>query len=523
MQVGVGLPLVGVEDHRRPPAAVVVQLVVVEGRQHLVVQLLQQVRREQPAGLPGVDETVELMDQHRPVLLELGHHILVQGVQLARIQHAPNLPATARRRLVHPAAPAPRSIAVQHPLLRHRHRRPQALGEQADPQLLEQPADRRRRSPAAGRAGRPHAARRTRPRSAGSMLSPARSRAGLVQQGRDPVLAPPAGSAAARPGARTPVAARKPGKTRLPSCSVRSAAAGSLDRCRAGQLGARPRRAVVRISAARRTTARISSGLSTRTASQRRRKAGSSRTSDTRPRRISSPTEASRASASRSGTEAYGLVPRASLSALAEVADHPLRRVGGVEQHQPAQPGACGWSLAGGRVQHGQADGGALVDQRRVADDRVPVARSAAPARRSCRTPSGSPRSGSARRRRRSARRLSRGASCCCSAARSLPVASGSAAGCVVRPDGEGRSADGPAPTARSQSAGSTSSPVRPRRARPRAAGSVSGRSDGCSASQSRARPANSGAGTKLPADRLGQRPDQLGGQLQPQARAPAS
>ena len=39
VQVGVGLPLVGVEHHRRPPAAVVVQLVVVEGREHLVVEL----------------------------------------------------------------------------------------------------------------------------------------------------------------------------------------------------------------------------------------------------------------------------------------------------------------------------------------------------------------------------------------------------------------------------------------------------------------------------------------------------
>jgi hypothetical protein len=44
VEVGVGLPLVGVENHRRPPAPVVVQLIMVELREHLVVQLLQQVR-----------------------------------------------------------------------------------------------------------------------------------------------------------------------------------------------------------------------------------------------------------------------------------------------------------------------------------------------------------------------------------------------------------------------------------------------------------------------------------------------
>ena len=78
LDVGVGLPLVGVEDHGRTPTAIVVQLIVVELGQHLVVELGQQMGGEQPAGLPRVDETVHLMDEHGAVLLELGQHVLVR-------------------------------------------------------------------------------------------------------------------------------------------------------------------------------------------------------------------------------------------------------------------------------------------------------------------------------------------------------------------------------------------------------------------------------------------------------------
>ena len=87
MQVGVGLPLIGVEDHRWSAAAVVVQLIMVEFGEHFVLEVVQQIRGEQPSGLPGVHESVQLVDQHRAMLLELGDHRLVQGVKLPGIHH----------------------------------------------------------------------------------------------------------------------------------------------------------------------------------------------------------------------------------------------------------------------------------------------------------------------------------------------------------------------------------------------------------------------------------------------------
>ena len=87
MQVRVGLPLISVEDHRRSATAVVVQLIMVEFGEHLMLEVLQQVRGKQPASLPGVHKAVQLVDQHGAMVLELGYNRLVQGVELPRIHH----------------------------------------------------------------------------------------------------------------------------------------------------------------------------------------------------------------------------------------------------------------------------------------------------------------------------------------------------------------------------------------------------------------------------------------------------
>ena len=58
MQVRIGLPPIGIEDHRGSAAAIVVQLIMVEFCEHLMLEVLQQIRGEQPASLPGVDESV---------------------------------------------------------------------------------------------------------------------------------------------------------------------------------------------------------------------------------------------------------------------------------------------------------------------------------------------------------------------------------------------------------------------------------------------------------------------------------
>jgi len=79
---------------------------MVEFGQHLMLEVLEQIGRKQPTCLPGIDETVELMDQHRVMVLELGYHRLVQGVQLPRIHHGDQstcdrgvIPAHALQRL----------------------------------------------------------------------------------------------------------------------------------------------------------------------------------------------------------------------------------------------------------------------------------------------------------------------------------------------------------------------------------------------------------------------------------------
>ena len=47
MKVGVGLPLIGVEDHRWSAAAVVVELIMIEFGEHFVLEVVQQIRGEQ--------------------------------------------------------------------------------------------------------------------------------------------------------------------------------------------------------------------------------------------------------------------------------------------------------------------------------------------------------------------------------------------------------------------------------------------------------------------------------------------
>src|SRR4030095_5060753 len=67
--------------------AVVVHLIMIEFGQDFVLEVVEKIRREQPSGLSRIDETVQLVDQHRAMLLELGDHRLVQGVQLPGIHH----------------------------------------------------------------------------------------------------------------------------------------------------------------------------------------------------------------------------------------------------------------------------------------------------------------------------------------------------------------------------------------------------------------------------------------------------
>jgi hypothetical protein len=75
-----------------------VQLIVVEFSQYFMLEVLQQVGREQSASLPGVHETIQLVDQHRAMVLELGYDRLVQGVELPRIHHVDQ--STCGRRLI---------------------------------------------------------------------------------------------------------------------------------------------------------------------------------------------------------------------------------------------------------------------------------------------------------------------------------------------------------------------------------------------------------------------------------------
>jgi hypothetical protein len=52
-----------------------------------MLEVLEQVRGEQPASLSGIYESVQLVNQHGAMVLELGYDSLVQGVELLGIHH----------------------------------------------------------------------------------------------------------------------------------------------------------------------------------------------------------------------------------------------------------------------------------------------------------------------------------------------------------------------------------------------------------------------------------------------------
>jgi hypothetical protein len=81
------LPVVLHEGHRGTAGPVVVELVDVEGGQHLVLEGVEQVLTGQPAGRARVDEPAEGVDEHRAVQLARTWLILGEGVELSRIEH----------------------------------------------------------------------------------------------------------------------------------------------------------------------------------------------------------------------------------------------------------------------------------------------------------------------------------------------------------------------------------------------------------------------------------------------------
>lgn len=91
-RVVVGGPAVLVEGHRRAPPAVVQQLVDVEGGDHPGDVVFEQVRREQPLGAPGVDETAERGNEHPgPGLARVG--VVLESIERGRVLHVPILPS----------------------------------------------------------------------------------------------------------------------------------------------------------------------------------------------------------------------------------------------------------------------------------------------------------------------------------------------------------------------------------------------------------------------------------------------
>ena len=229
-----------------------------------------------------------------------------------------------------------RGDGVEHPLLRDRHLGPQVLGEQTDPELLEQPADLLDRFRQAAGRGELAQLPRRRPRSARSR----RTRRALAtgwRAARPSAAGRHRDSAGDRSGART---AWRTGSRRRPGCCVCSAmssaaaasirtAAGQLDqhllvqsedlRAQAGD-GAHQVRVVDPDG-----VAEPREGCLGRGPGPRRRLDGSS-----------SPTEASRASASRAGTPAYGAVRQRQLVDVAQVGDDPPGGIRRTEQDQPS-------------------------------------------------------------------------------------------------------------------------------------------------------------------------------------------
>jgi hypothetical protein len=84
----VTLPVILHEDHRRSPGPVVEQLVEVEGREDLTVQLCQQMVTGELDGAPGVDEPGQSLDEHRCV--QVGQ-VVGQLVEPLWVEHAADL------------------------------------------------------------------------------------------------------------------------------------------------------------------------------------------------------------------------------------------------------------------------------------------------------------------------------------------------------------------------------------------------------------------------------------------------
>jgi hypothetical protein len=71
----VGGIVVAVVDHRRPPRPVVVELVDVEAGDHGAA-LGSEVPRREPTGAAGRQETIERVDQHRPLIGAQAGHVV---------------------------------------------------------------------------------------------------------------------------------------------------------------------------------------------------------------------------------------------------------------------------------------------------------------------------------------------------------------------------------------------------------------------------------------------------------------
>ena len=89
-RVGVGDPPVAVEDHSRAPAAVVEQLVDVEGRNDGAEVGGEQVAGQHALGVTGVDETAQGDNEHRGIR-GIGVAVGLEAVELRRVKHGSGL------------------------------------------------------------------------------------------------------------------------------------------------------------------------------------------------------------------------------------------------------------------------------------------------------------------------------------------------------------------------------------------------------------------------------------------------
>ena len=309
------------------------------------------------------------------------------------------------------------------------------------------------------------------------------------------------------------MAEKNPAKTRLASCSARRPPPAGLTAPDPGQPAATAReRSGSR--AARLTTARISSGLSARTASQSAVNAASSRTSPPpggRSARRPRPAGHRQAGPARRRT---GWWPAPACRCCRGGAITQLVGSGVLSRTRRRSPARWLARWARGCLQHGQADRAALVDQRGVADDSMTVPGELDRSGDGAEDPAGRAGAGELGRGRGQGLVHLRG---------ELLLQRGE-----ILADRQRSPPDRPSTTANrtrrwsgtpigSQSSSATRSPVSARSARPSACGSAPAASAGWSV-QPVERPAGVlRRGHEVAPDRLGQRPDQLGGQLGPQ------